>query len=338
MAQYKSKFVDIDPETCSMEELHKEILKLQNLSGFYETKQLALKKFINSVYGATASKYFVGHNTDVAESITAQGQDLNHFSENSVNYYYQHVFNTAEEYNRIIRVPILEYVEKYKLNGAEKLVKKNDAETWVDVSITVPIDTINNKSISGAGKASLKGVCVETKFGPYLGVTFEQVKNIDINNGRVTEQIRLRDWDGKFNEYLDGEVSLTVAGDTDSVSAESIIHLDGAPITISDAFTSLKYENKDCVLVTENNTELVPVQGHTTKAFDEYAPLLAVDRPIKYIMRHKVKKAKYKITSTDGKEVIVTEDHSCMVVRDGVLVEAKPCEINSDTDRLVTIH
>ena len=74
-----------DPETCPIEELEKQVKDLSNLVGFYDTKQLAIKKFINSVYGALGSKYFVAYNVLMAESITAQGRDLNHYSENSVN-------------------------------------------------------------------------------------------------------------------------------------------------------------------------------------------------------------------------------------------------------------
>ena len=99
MAQYK--FVQIeDPETCPIEELEKEVERLKNLGDFYETKQLALKKFINSVYGATASKYFIAHNTAVAESITLQGQDLNHYSENAVNAYFQGIFQADTELHK----------------------------------------------------------------------------------------------------------------------------------------------------------------------------------------------------------------------------------------------
>ena len=69
MAVYKSKFIEIDPDNCSKEELYNAINECKSLSGYYETKQLAIKTFINSVYGSCASKYFVGYNTAVAESI-----------------------------------------------------------------------------------------------------------------------------------------------------------------------------------------------------------------------------------------------------------------------------
>lgn len=99
MSKYKFSQIE-DPENCDIDELEFEVERLKNLGDFYETKQLALKKFINSVYGATASKYFLAHNTAVAESITLQGQDLNHFSENAVNEYFSGIFQNDFELHK----------------------------------------------------------------------------------------------------------------------------------------------------------------------------------------------------------------------------------------------
>ena len=45
----KFKFIQIqDPENCSIEELEKEVTRIETLGNFFETKQLALKKFLNS--------------------------------------------------------------------------------------------------------------------------------------------------------------------------------------------------------------------------------------------------------------------------------------------------
>lgn len=150
MTEYK--FANIkEPETCPIEDLEKEVERLRVLGEFYETKQLALKKFINSVYGATASKYFIAHNTNVAESITLQGQDLNHYSENSVNEYFSGVF-------------------------------QNDTE-------------LHKK----------------------LGISTELAKQVNIAKGKTTETGLL---DGPEFLYLNGNQSLTVAGDTDSIYVE----------------------------------------------------------------------------------------------------------------------
>ena len=56
---------------------------------------------------------------------------------------------------------------------------------------------------------------------------------------------------------------------------------------------------------------------------------------ISYVMRHKTKKKLYRITTANGKQVTVTEDHSVMVDRDGFLIECKPNEI-LESDGIIT--
>ena len=56
----------------------------------------------------------------------------------------------------------------------------------------------------------------------------------------------------------------------------------------------------------------------------------------RYIMKHKVKKKLYKITTESGKEVIVTEDHSLIVIRNQVKTIIKPSEL-LDTDEVIVI-
>jgi len=49
-------------------------------------------------------------------------------------------------------------------------------------------------------------------------------------------------------------------------------------------------------------------------------------KPIKYIMKHKVKKHIFKI-KCNGDEVKVTEDHSIMIIRNNILISVKPAQI-----------
>jgi hypothetical protein len=57
---------------------------------------------------------------------------------------------------------------------------------------------------------------------------------------------------------------------------------------------------------------------------------------INYVYRHKTSKPKWEIEDENGNIITVTSDHSCMVERDGKLIEVKPSEI-IDTDILITI-
>ena len=265
------KFTNIDPETCSIEELEKEVQRLYDLGEYYETKQLALKKFINSVYGATASKYFIAHNTAVAESITLQGQDLNHYSENAVNEYFSGIF-------------------------------QNDTE-------------LHKK----------------------LGITTEDAQKVNIAKGKITDTGLL---EGPDFWYLNGNQSLTVAGDTDTFNCLSIIQLQKNNKEFSDTiesfFNQVKYENNDVVLKLQNGQEIIPVKNCNVLSYIEH-DYKATYRPIKYVMRHKVKKPMYKIRSKSGKELIVTGDHSVMVIRNNELLSIPTKDINKETDKLITI-
>lgn len=255
-----------NPETCPIEDLEKEVERLKNLGDFYETKQLALKKFINSVYGATASKYFIAHNTDVAESITLQGQDLNHFSENSVNAYFNGIF-------------------------------QNDIE-------------LHKK----------------------LGIDSEKAKNFTIDKGKTTETGTL---DGPEFSYLVGNQSLVVAGDTDSTSGDTKIEVDGVTYNIEDFFIKSKYENKDIVMKLQNNSEVIPVHNHNILTYVDH-DYKTSERPINYIMRHKVTKDKFRLKTKFGKELIVTGDHSIMVIRNNELISLPAREVKN-TDKIITI-
>ena len=59
--------------------------------------------------------------------------------------------------------------------------------------------------------------------------------------------------------------------------------------------------------------------------------------PIKWVMRHKVTKPKYRIKTKSGKEITVTNDHSCIVFRDGKQIEIKAQDINIKTDKILSI-
>lgn len=54
------------------------------------------------------------------------------------------------------------------------------------------------------------------------------------------------------------------------------------------------------------------------------------------IIRHKVSKPKWKLKTKSGKEIIVTNDHSMVVFRDGNQLTVKPSEILK-TDKILVI-
>ena len=82
------KHCQIDPQTATREEIAAEINRLTVLMNLKKNEEQAIKIFINSVYGATASPFFVGYNVKVAEAITLQGQEMIKFVTRIVNRYF----------------------------------------------------------------------------------------------------------------------------------------------------------------------------------------------------------------------------------------------------------
>lgn len=82
------KHCKIDPNTAKREEILAEINRLTFIMNLKKNEEQAIKIFINSVYGATASPYFVGYNVKVAEAITLQGQEMIKYVTKIVNRYF----------------------------------------------------------------------------------------------------------------------------------------------------------------------------------------------------------------------------------------------------------
>lgn len=91
------KHCKINPETASKEEIVAEINRLTFLMNLKKNEEQAIKIFINSVYGATASPYFVGYNVRVAEAITLQGQEMIKFTQKIINRYFMEFWHRDKE-------------------------------------------------------------------------------------------------------------------------------------------------------------------------------------------------------------------------------------------------
>ena len=114
---------------------------------------------------------------------------------------------------------------------------------------------------------------------------------------------------------------------TDSVIGDTIIHTDNGDKTIEQMFNE-NYENNR--FFTHNGHELVSSNDKVLNWNNklDYTP-------VNYIMRHKVTKPKWKLKTKSGQEVIVTNDHSMIVFRDGEKLEVKPYEIQPSDKILV---
>jgi DNA polymerase elongation subunit (family B) len=133
-----------------------------------------------------------------------------------------------------------------------------------------------------------------------------------------------------INETIAGEYAhdgnAIVYGD--SVIGDSVIRT-------SDGDTSIEELFNQCI-------EKSVVQGKEYGVWNQSAVLgfdsesmQPVGAKISYVMRHKTKKKLYRLTTENGKQITVTEDHSIMVDRDGFLTECRPNEI-LESDGIIT--
>ena len=132
-----------------------------------------------------------------------------------------------------------------------------------------------------------------------------------------------------FIETIEKHPQLLYA-DTDSVLGNTIINIDGKDIEIQEFY------NYSGNLVKEESNNFV-------KQFDKDYNSLSLNntfeienKKVLYCMKHKVKKNFFKI-KTNNDSVVVTEDHSIIVLREGKMISIKPNEVKNN-DRLFKIH
>jgi hypothetical protein len=108
--------------------------------------------------------------------------------------------------------------------------------------------------------------------------------------------------------------------DTDSVVGDTEIYSNGEKKTIEAFYDSITTDER---ILGEDNF-IKSVHGYDTlSVFDSEV----VATPIVYVMKHKVKKKLYKL-SIGNKSVVITEDHSLVVMRSGELISIKPKDID----------
>ena len=121
---------------------------------------------------------------------------------------------------------------------------------------------------------------------------------------------------------------VSIYADTDSCQNDSILYVNGVKMTIEDFY------NKNILNISDTT-----LSGHESVFTND--KVLNWDKVLYYakvkrIIRHKVSKPKWKLKTKSGKEIIVTNDHSMIVFRDGIQLEIKPSNILK-TDKILII-
>lgn len=130
------------------------------------------------------------------------------------------------------------------------------------------------------------------------------------------------------------EYDRVVGMDTDSVEKSSLLRTNIGTTSIEDLYNRCAKYSPPFKL---RNHEVINVSGAIKSLTYDTKTSKSMLGDVNYLIRHKVTKKKYKL-KTENREVIVTDDHSCMVMRNGDLIEVKASEIDINTDLLVTIQ
>ena len=264
--------------------------------------QLALKLVINGTYGAFAHPKFVLSNSHIANAITAMGRDV-----------IQHMLKRIETY----------FYKEWHLDK-----KTHDL---------LGVEYIAEKG----GKFYLLNRIGENIHYPHSSIE-EMMQKLNYNiNTLIEDKQELAGYNVLYRkdvhdfsnvQPIDKQTPITIYGDTDSVLNDTIIKTNNGDFTIEDLY------NKNI----QDGSAGVTLKGHESVNckelvlnWDENKKLYYA--PVKRIIRHKVSKPKWKLKTKSGEEIIVTNDHSMIVFRDGIKKEVKPSDILK-TDKILAIR
>jgi DNA polymerase elongation subunit (family B) len=129
---------------------------------------------------------------------------------------------------------------------------------------------------------------------------------------------------------------LVIYGDTDSCFSGTKVIIKYGANAQKFAFDELflEFSKSDGYYTDNRGNEIIEPDGLSSLNYIDQSITFS---PIKKIIRHKVKKPKWKLVTETGKEVIVTNDHSLTVFRDGIKIHIKASEINIDTDLVLEV-
>lgn len=153
----------------------------------------------------------------------------------------------------------------------------------------------------------------------------------------LSGQLAVRWVAADINKFLNracgtDNVDYVIYCDTDSVVGDTMVYVNGKQQTIQDLFDQISEYTK---FDPDRQNFVKPVNSLTTLSVNTKTGLVE-EKSIKYVMKHKVKKRMYRITGPDGKSVVVTQDHSVMVVRDGSIISVSPPNM-LETDKIINV-
>jgi DNA polymerase elongation subunit (family B) len=131
---------------------------------------------------------------------------------------------------------------------------------------------------------------------------------------------------------------LVIYGDTDSVFCSTKVIImnelgEKTEIKICDFFDQLSESRS--IIIDHKGNEIIEPKNISSLNYKNGEIIFS---GIKKIIRHRVTKPKWRIKTSSGKEVIVTNDHSITIFRNGEKIHVKPSEINLETDEILSVN
>lgn len=221
------------------------------------------------------------------------------------------------------------YAERKEMQGKSKdFYKLYEKETDPDKKIELKAQADYWDTLQYIRKILLNSL-YGALLNPYMRFFDKRVgQSVTLTGRCITKHMS-----AKINEILTGEYNNI--GDAivygDSVDGSSIIETNYGPMKVEDLFEQsrirwAKGKDEERLYSVDKYFKVLTYDPETKKPY--YSD-------IDYIYKHETEKDMYEIEDDYGNKVIVTEDHSIMVERNGELVEAKPYEI-VEGDRLIT--
>lgn len=270
-------------------------------AAIYNNYQLGTKVVINGIYGAFGFSGFYFYNPHIAESVTKQGKNAILNAERLINLWANKIWQKDTKTHKEMGIQIIDHKP---IDKAISVYIDTDSVAS-DTSITISDEVISIDTISGTKVYNMNDKIKVMRDGVEMEVLASDIKKSDL----ICEE------------------SIKKINKTNKITIEQLYNLGEEDM----GSTLAGHESVDCkynVLNIKQND--VSYSGKDIDFESYYAPVCRV-------IRHKVSKEKWLLSDSEGNEVIVTNDHSLMVLRDGNLHKIKPYDVDKGSDFLVTI-
>ena len=199
-------------------------------------------------------------------------------------------------------------------------------EDLVDLQRQLEMEVSQLNSQQMAAKIQINAV-----YGAFAAAAFRYFDPRIAEAITQTGQLIVRLSELAVNEYLNAILKTNgkdyvIAVDTDSVVGDTLIWTNGKQVRIDELYDTVVEGGGAFIKRDDFNQDYVVRPNHQILTKSVTPKITTSERPITYVMKHRVKKRMFRIR-VGGDVVTVTEDHSLCVVRDGQLISCKPQEI-----------